>query len=137
MIEGLKALVWWHEAVKRGLVSKCETCMETRTAEQRQLLGCGYLPPPEESKRAYVRPWAGLGYKDKQPTVCPGYTTSLPETIEAARARLHWEKGGPAAIGVTDWEADPLTQGIEILSSQMGEFQMWIATPSSKGGGAG
>jgi hypothetical protein len=138
-MEGLQALVWWHEKIRRGLVgskSKCETCMQSMTTEARQLEGCGYEPPPEEKLRPFVNPSVGLGYKGPNLTVCPGYSTSLPEVIEAARARMHWEKGGPHAIGVTDWRDDPLAEAVEILESEIsGDFRQWFALPASKGGG--
>jgi len=65
------------------------------------------------------------GTPTDDPTVCPGYLTSLPEVIEVARGRLHWSKAGPAAIGVADWQHDPLAIGIEILEGAVNECQAW------------
>ncbi len=138
MTEGLRALVWWHEKIRRGLVgdkSNCETCMQKLSTDQRQLEGCGYEPTPEAHLMSFVRPAVGLGYKGPDLTACPGYSTALPEVLEAARARMHWEKGGPLAIGVTDWQDDPLANAVEILESEIGEFRTWSATPATKGGG--
>ncbi len=84
-----------------------------------------------------VSPWHGLGYKGDKPTTCPGYTCNLPETIEIARARLHWSKnahalesfcGGPVSAG--------MLLGMEILEGASNELSNWQMTPSSKGGGA-
>lgn len=137
-MEGLRALPWWHEKIRRGLIghkTSCETCMESMTTEQRQLDGCGLAPLAPERLLRFVKPSIGLGYSGPGPTVCPGYSTALPEVIEAARARLHWSKGGPAAIGVTDWQDDPLSMAVEILDNEIETFRGWCTTPSSKGGG--
>jgi hypothetical protein len=63
------------------------------TVEQRQQMGCGY-----ETAISGAEPWSPsnvfvLWPADDEPTVCPGYTTRLPEVLEAARARIHWQKG--------------------------------------------
>lgn len=47
-------------------------------------MGCGFLP--ESARRPGLRPFP-------EATVCPGYSTRLPEVYEAARA-LHWAKRG-------------------------------------------
>lgn len=99
--------------------------MKSLSEEQRQLAGCGFAPPPRDALLPFVAPWSGLGYSGAKPTVCPGYSTSLPETIEIARGRLHWSKGGPAAIGVADWASSPLTIGIEILEGACNEAERW------------
>jgi hypothetical protein len=132
--------VWWSEAIRRDLIGaqrKCEMCMQETTQDQRQLLGCGYLPPPSESRRRYLRIWDGgslPNYKGPKTTVCPGYSTSLPEVIEVARAHRHWSKGN---YQVADREpADPFVSSLEIFDASVNAFQAWLATPSDKGGGS-
>ena len=60
--------------------------------EIRQTLGCGYLPQLPDAT-----PWLHRGMDVERlegtPPACPGYVCKLPEISEAARARLHWEKG--------------------------------------------
>jgi hypothetical protein len=110
--------------------------MQTNAEAQRQLLGCGFLPPPEQSKRRHVRLWQGgslPNYKGPETTVCPGYSTTLPEVIEVVRAHRHWSKGN---LPVADREpADPFVAAIEILDSALGEFQSWGMTSEKDGGG--
>jgi hypothetical protein len=97
-----------------------------RTPEPtRQLLGCGFAPLPAGHLLKFVRAPRPAGYEGDDPTVCPGYTTSLPEVIEIARARFHWKNGGPAAIGITDWVNHPLAIGIEILEGAANESERW------------
>lgn len=121
--------------------------MESNTESTRQMLGCGFLPLPAESLARFRRPPTPEGSKlptrtlpdgrlTNEPTVCPGYLTSLPEVIEVARARFHWERGGLASIGVTDWAGDPLAIGIEILEGASGAYHNWRTTPKANGGGA-
>ena len=58
------------------------------------------------------------------PTVCPGYTTSLPEVIEGARARLHWSKG--ALTSFCNGNArESVLMAIEILEGASNECQTW------------
>ena len=110
--------------------------METNTEQTRKTLGCGWLPLPAENLIPFRRVTVPAGFKGpvrklpngavtNDPETCPGYTTSLPEVIEIARARLHWSKGGPATIGLTDWHEHPLAMGIEILESASNATERW------------
>ncbi len=65
--------------------------MERITENTRQMLGCPYAPKAPALPVNCWRP--AEGYKGPTPTVCPGYSTMLPETIEAARAWTYFEKG--------------------------------------------
>ncbi len=137
-MEGLRLLPWWQDAIRRELLgakAKCVTCMESLSEEQRQLAGCGYAPQPPERLRVFVEPWAGLGYTGPKPTVCPGYSTNLPEVIETARARLHWSKGELLSF-TRGTPSEALTTGIEFLEHAANEAHLWSITPRSKGGGA-
>jgi hypothetical protein len=108
--------------------------MKARDQQTRQLLGCGFEPPPAEHVRHLVQPWNGLGYSGPKPTVCPGYSTHLPEVIEAARAWFHWNKGAlnSFARGVP---SAALIDCIEYLDAAVEECKTWCMTPTSKGGG--
>jgi hypothetical protein len=132
-------LAWWSEAIKRGLVgaqSKCETCMETQTNEQRQILGCGYVAPLDESRRRHIPIWQGgslPNYKGPKTTVCPGYSTALPEVIETVRAHRHWSKGN---YQVADREPrDAQVIALEIFDASLSEYQSWSMTSEEDGGG--
>jgi hypothetical protein len=108
--------------------------MQTQSEAQRQMLGCGFAPQPEEARRKFVSFWDGgslPNYKGPKMTVCPGYSTQLPEVIETVRAHRHWSKG---AWGVRDLGA-PLTLAIEIFEGAANEFQSWSMTSESEGGG--
>ena len=110
--------------------------MEANNEQTRQLLGCGWLPLPAENLLRFRRVPSPGGYKGvtrtlesgavtDEPETCPGYTTSLPEVIEIARARLHWKQGGPAALGVAEWSEHPLTVGVEILEGASNAAERW------------
>lgn len=115
--------------------SKCTTCMTRLDTQMRQLNGCGYLPLIEG--RA---PWRGYGFV--APTaadgsaidslVCPGYSTNLPETIELARARMHWSKSSLRDFcgGQPD---DAVIVGVEILEGADNECQAWAMDNPRKG----
>ena len=98
--------------------------MPTNSETSRLSWGCGYLPLPAENLLRFRQIPKPDGFKG-EPTICPGYTTSLPEVIEIARARFHWKNGGPAAIGITDWVNHPLAIGIEILEGAANESERW------------
>lgn len=68
------------------------------------------------------------------PSVCPGYTTSLPEVIEIARGRLHWSKGSLGQF-CRGQASDAMLVGIEILEGASNACQAWcIDNPQKKGG---
>jgi hypothetical protein len=108
--------------------------MATKSKQTRQLAGCGYEVPIPGAV-----PWspASLAPKwNKTVTVCPGYTTKLPEVQEVCRARLHWEKNARAFESFC--EGDPTEQmlaAVEILESAVNEVTAWSMTPSGEGGG--
>jgi hypothetical protein len=85
--------------------------MQTQTTETRALMGCGYLPL---AGKPSGRP---PGYEGEL-TVCQGYSTKLPEVIEASYARSWWEKGQ-----LREWaEGEPtaaLRVAIDHLNSQV------------------
>lgn len=75
----------------------CTTCKASTSAAERSLIACGWLPLAEGATPVQ---FPGLdGEYDAEGayvpalTVCAGYTTRLPQVIEAGRARLHWERG--------------------------------------------
>jgi len=128
-VEGLRLFAWIQEANNRDLLgpmAKCETCMESLEEEQRQLAKCGYAPPLTDSRAPFAAAWGGLGYSGPKPTVCPGYSTSLPETIEILRARLHWSKGSLREF-CGGKPTDALMVGIEIAEGAENERQTWCA----------
>ncbi len=106
--------------------------MEKRDVQSRQLDGCGYLPPPEKNLLPFVRPWQGLGYSGPEPTVCPGYSTNLPETQEIARAHMHWGKGALSQFLQGRPPSESMLIGIEILESELHKFEDWILREASK-----
>jgi hypothetical protein len=115
------------------LMTDCEKCMQAYTKPIRQGWACGYEPPAPEG--AIVEAWSGLGYRGDRPTICPGYTTTLPETIEIARAWKWWVKGELAAYVDGAPVSHPLKMGIEIFDGAVGALERWLMTPADKGGG--
>lgn len=100
----------------------------------RQGWACGYELAPGAG--IPVAAWSGLGYKGEPPTVCPGFTTTLPETVEAARAWRWWSKGQLADFVDGAQVSEELKLAIEIFDGAIGNFERWRMTPTSKGGGA-
>lgn len=101
--------------------------MERNTVINRQLAGCGYLPPPDKDLLPVVRAWNGLGYSGPDPTVCPGYSTNLPEVQEIARAHTHWSKGALMAWLRGQRASEALLIGIEIIEAEVGRFEAFLA----------
>lgn len=137
MIEGLRLLPWFQEAARRELLgptASCDDCMQARSKQTRQLMGCGYEPSPAPDVLPLVFPWQGLGYTGPKVVVCPGYTTTLPEVIEIARSHLHWSKGSLTEF-CRGLVADSTIFGIEILEGASNEMQHWSIKHPIKDGG--
>lgn len=149
----MRLLPWFQEAAQRdptsiGTMANCEKCMQSTTLQIRQGRVCGYEPPAPA--HLYVMPWQppdgeqGFDYGDpsrehphgdRAPTTCPGYTTRLPEVIEAARARIHW-KNGELYSFCGGRPTETLKFGIEVVDGAYSAVQHWKVTPASKGGGS-
>lgn len=98
------------------------------------MLSCGFEPIPTGDLLKHVRvtipagatPSHVLEPDEKWPTVCPGYSTSLPEVIEAARSWLHWSKGALRAFtGTSGPPTDVLMECIEVFNGAVLENQAW------------
>lgn len=114
-------------------ISDCDKCKAMMTKEQRQSLGCGYEPKHERLPVVVWSPPSGRNaYSGPAPTICPGYTTSLPEVIEAAITRAHWLKGN---VDATDDQREDLLNAILVLDAAYNGVQHWMMTPSKDGGG--
>ncbi len=105
------------------------------------MLGCGYTPPPSALP---VVPWEHPGRRPPSSErddagvvatpVCPGYLCKLPEVIEVARARIHWERGHLVQFCGSQ-PTEEMLGLIEVLEGAANEMQHWAMTPASKGGG--
>lgn len=128
-----------QEAAKRNpdgmsLLTDCSKCKTMTTRAQRQSMGCGY-EPRSSAPQPWQPPDGKFGYAGPTVEHCAGYTTTLPEVIEVARARFHWEKG---ALGLALGRAplsEALELGIELLESASNRMQSWRMTPAIEGGG--
>lgn len=63
--------------------------MRASTEQERERRGCGYLPPHPLANPRFGVPLAC----EVKPTVCPGYSTSRAEVVEAVRYRPSYLKG--------------------------------------------
>ena len=100
--------------------------MRQISSDHRALIGCGFLPAHKLS-----RPWRHRGTFEldyPEPTVCPGYSTKLPEVVEVARTRLHWSKGN---VSVDSLEEN-VQRGVEILESAIGDMNEWALKDRTK-----
>ena len=105
----------------------CYHCKKMMSQKVRARWNCGLVPPNERVGPGFPVP-ASWG---EDTEICPGYLTALPTVIEAARARVHWEKGllkeryeGEALTGV-------LFDCIEILNGAVGELESRVANGGS------
>lgn len=90
-------LPWFRDAARRDDlgIADCAKCKASTPQLQRQSLGCGYEPP---TNRVALNLWSPPdAYDGPPPTVCAGFTTALPEVMEAAFMRAHWKTGNLAA----------------------------------------
>lgn len=104
----------------------------------RQSNGCGYeLPAPRPD--VWHPPGGELGFKTdaKRPlTTCAGYTTKLPEVMEASRAS-HWLKRGDLRAFLDDEQPNEhLVDAIDIYDGAASQKDNYYMTPADKGGGA-
>jgi hypothetical protein len=146
VIEGLRVSPWLHEALRRKnsieYLSDCTTCKTMKDKQERQAIGCGWERPDELAPVLTWSPTSLPGNSGWQiandplnpdPTTCPGYSCSLPEVMEVARARVHWKEGG----GLRDFSDEPITDhlrvGVEILEGATQQMQRWATeNPESK-----
>lgn len=97
-----------------AILSDCSTCMHTTTQTRRQEMGCGFEPPAP--RPLVVRPWRHRAQTGPKATLCPGYTTRLPQVIETARMRFHWQNGAVPRL------SEPMQRAIEILDGAANEL---------------
>lgn len=118
--------------------ANCDRCMQILTRHDRQLIGCGFEPPPNPEFVDFVRVWdpprSRIGFEGPELTTCPGYTTSLPEVHEVIEARVHWTKG-QLDLFCDEKPTKQLLQSIVILEAEANRFQNWVSTKASEGGG--
>ena len=92
----------------------CDACQTNFTLTERRCFGCGWLPPGEHI--AGDRPYP-------EASVCPGYTTRMPEVCEAARARSWAGRGGLVPL----YGSRPLPQvaldAIDMLENAINEVE--------------
>jgi hypothetical protein len=124
VIEGARHLPWLELAARDNPqtvahLRNCETCKMERSVASRQEMGCGFEPPSP-----FALPWRHPGYEGEPPTVCPGYTTALPEAREIAWA--HWHSERQSWRDVVGARAHPhLIAGIEIFAAEVAGVQRW------------
>lgn len=135
MIQGLQCLPWLKAQERDGdlAIANCEKCMQATSKEQRQYLGCPFEAPIENAQ-PWSPPDGKHGFKHASPTVCPGYTTSLPEVRETSRAYTHWTKGQLAEF-CGGQPSDAMLMAVEILDFDVHANQHYLMTPVNEGGG--
>lgn len=121
MIVGLRLRPWLDDERRRNptgiaeFLTDCDKCMERFSDDQRQLMGCGYLPAdPSPIVRASVwRPPERRALPDEVDDdglllhpVCAGYASTLPEVIEATQAHAFFKSGG--LLQFTDGPPTPM-----------------------------
>lgn len=118
--------------------------MQTTERKQRQALGCGFEPalatirarpwsPPSGKHGAQRPPHVKRG--DPWPSVCPGYSTRLPEVVEAAQAHTHWKHGALALHLEGELAHENLMLAITMLDRGFGAVERYLMIPVEDGGG--
>ena len=96
--------------------------MDQFPATIRQEMRCGYEPALAGALSVFRPPGYECG--EDGPSVCPGYSTKLPEVREASWARLHWERGS-----LREWArgepTDQLIEAIEVLEVQTSKVERY------------
>lgn len=90
MIEGIRALPWIEEARGKDGQSDlltCERCMQCNDYQMRRFMKCGYLDDSEHLNGSFWQPDAF------DLTVCAGYSTTLPEVVDAVTNYHHYDTG--------------------------------------------
>jgi hypothetical protein len=84
----------------------CDDCLVNKTEHDRRCFGCGFMPRHRHLPGMQPFPEA---------SVCPGYTSSMPEVLEAARAKSWTARGGLVPLyGAV--ELPPIaTEAIDVL----------------------
>jgi len=99
--------------------------MQATNTQIRQSMVCPYEAPPSEELRAFgVKAPAPPGYDGPPLTVCPGYTTSLPETIELARAWA-WAERGDLRTFCAGQPSDAVIDGVDIFGGPISDLREW------------
>lgn len=122
----------WQRGVTSGSYNNCGDCKANNTAETRQMWRCPYEPDSPAAKQPFVRAPRPEG-STVEPTVCPGYTTSLPETIEVARA-WGWAERGCLRDFTRDEPTEALVDAVELFGGHVEAFKNKLMTARSKGG---
>lgn len=95
--------------------------MKNTSSSVRQSMACGYVPPIDGA-----RAWTGAfepRTEAEEPKTCAGYTTRLPEVIEAARAAC-WKGDLRAFCGGID-PPQGLIWGAELFDDQRNAVERW------------
>lgn len=109
--------------------------MRSTTTHARQMLGCGYESPGKLALGVWRSPTWKANAPDDEPTTCVGYTSKLPEVIEASRAHAHWDKGDLRIATSGEVPTDALVLAVEVIASESHRTQEWLMTPAKDGGG--
>lgn len=127
MIQGLRALPWiQHAREQNRYLLDCATCQENNSHALRRDMGCGWITE-ENASPASV--WQHPGDESPRPDTCSGYTTELPDVIDAASCFLWFEKNQLAIATGTEDPPAALVSGIEILHCAAEAFRGWRMTP--------
>ena len=90
---------------------------------------CGYEAPPYPPGLAWCHP--GVKAPPGFPSTCVGYTIRLPQVMEIARARRHWEHGQLETFAGGPVDEAPLLL-IEVFDAAVHELETWLMTPPEK-----
>lgn len=112
----------------------CDSCMKSRSKEDRQLDACGLEPPAADGVAVDHPERIRHAWEKDIPEVCPGYTCSLPEVLETSYA-LSFKRDGELTQFLEGEYASPeLRHAMTVLESEIARMQEWSARTPDKDG---
>lgn len=97
-------------------------------------MACGYEVPLAGAQP----PWSPVmldASHEGEYTLCPGYTTKLPDVVEVTRLCRHAKMGSLSAFLGKHEATEPALVGMEVFDGACHEVQAWAMKPKAEGGG--
>ena len=106
----------------------CTTCEKDLPAKVRARWNCGLLSIRKRVGPGFPSPPSFGGDTE----ICPGYLIAMPQVIEVARARVHWQHG----LLKERYEGEELTglvlDGLELLEGYVSEMELQADSERNK-----
>lgn len=109
--------------------------MQVSDEKYRQLMGCGFAPPPPPGTPVDAWEHPGRSPAPDEPMICVGYVARMPEVAEATWAHSFWSKGELSQFCDGENSTPALRQAIAEYESEQAKVTQWESdNPIRKGG---